>query len=222
MELTLSLMEVCRKYKVHFISDEIYGLSVFDQSVQFESVLSIPRERLPDPERTHFMWGMSKDFGLAGFRMGFIHSYNEDLVKCLDGMNLYTSASVHIQQLVAKLLLDTSWLDKVYFPANISRLTDSFSYIEARLSSLGIPVMGATAGLFCWADFSGYLETCTMEGEIRLFKRLFDEYKVYIVPGSMFGCKIVGWFRIIFAVGQETLEEGMDRIERALVKKSML
>ena len=42
------------------------------------------------------------------------------------------------------------------------------------------------------------------------------------MPGSMFGCKIVGWFRIIFAVGQETLEEGMDRIERALVKKSML
>ena len=46
MELTLSLMEVCRKYQVHFISDEIYGLSVHDQSVQFESVLSIPKEKV--------------------------------------------------------------------------------------------------------------------------------------------------------------------------------
>ena len=33
--------------------------------------------QLPDPQRTHFMWGLSKDFGLAGFRMGFIHSYNK-------------------------------------------------------------------------------------------------------------------------------------------------
>ena len=35
MELTISLMEVCKKHKVHFISDEIYGLSVFDTSAKF-------------------------------------------------------------------------------------------------------------------------------------------------------------------------------------------
>ena len=44
--LTLGLMEICKKYKVHFISDEIYGLSVFDSSVRFESVLSIPKEKV--------------------------------------------------------------------------------------------------------------------------------------------------------------------------------
>ena len=46
------------------------------------------------------MWGMSKDFGLAGFRMGFIHSYSKDMMKCLDGMQLYTSVPVHIQQVL--------------------------------------------------------------------------------------------------------------------------
>ena len=45
-KLTLSLMEVCRKYQVHFISDEIYALSVFDPSVKFESILSIPKEEV--------------------------------------------------------------------------------------------------------------------------------------------------------------------------------
>ena len=49
MELTLSLMEVCRKYQVHFISDEIYALSVFDPSVKFESILSIPKEQVRKP-----------------------------------------------------------------------------------------------------------------------------------------------------------------------------
>ena len=45
-ELTLNLMEVCNKHKIHFISDEIYGLSVYDSAVKFESVLSIPREQV--------------------------------------------------------------------------------------------------------------------------------------------------------------------------------
>ena len=44
--LTISLMQVCKKYKVHFISDEIYGLSVFDPSTSFDSVLSIPKDEV--------------------------------------------------------------------------------------------------------------------------------------------------------------------------------
>ena len=45
-DLTIGLMEVCRKYQVHFISDEIYGLSVFDPSASFDSVLSIPKDEV--------------------------------------------------------------------------------------------------------------------------------------------------------------------------------
>ena len=46
MELTLALMEICRKYKVHFISDEIYALSVYGKDQTFDSVLSIPIEKV--------------------------------------------------------------------------------------------------------------------------------------------------------------------------------
>ena len=54
---------------------------------------------------------------------------------------------------------------------------------------------------------SGYLETADRAGEMSLFQQLFTEAKVYLVPGSMFGCKIPGWFRIIFAVTPERWEE---------------
>ena len=37
--LTMELMRVCAKHQVHFISDEIYALSIFDKSEEFESVL---------------------------------------------------------------------------------------------------------------------------------------------------------------------------------------
>jgi hypothetical protein len=40
--LVLELLEVCSKYSVHFISDEVYALSVYDNTItQFESVLNL-------------------------------------------------------------------------------------------------------------------------------------------------------------------------------------
>lgn len=220
-DLTIRLMEVCKRHEVHFISDEIYGLSVFDPSSSFDSVLSIPRDELPDPERTHFMWGLSKDFGLAGFRLGFIHSYNRSLVQCLDGMSIFVSSSVHIQQVAAKLLSDKSWLDNIYFPTNLERLEKTFQLVNSRLSSLSVPVIRTQAGLFCWADFSLYLGTKDEAGEMELFEELMETAKVYIVPGSQFDCKIPGWFRIIFAVRSDVLDDGLDRIESVLKAKNI-
>ena len=71
-------------------------------------------------------------------------------------------------------------------------------------------------------DFSSYLEEQSAMAEMDLFRRWFEDHKVYIVPGSMLGCKKPGWFRIIFAISQDKLEEGMNRIERGLKKKPKL
>ena len=68
------------------------------------SVLSI--KDLPDRERTHFIWGFSKDFGLAQFRFGAMYSWNEKLIKAMDSMCLYTCVQGHIQDLTRKMLLD--------------------------------------------------------------------------------------------------------------------
>lgn len=34
-ETTLNLMKVCKKHSIHFISDEIYALSIFDTNSKF-------------------------------------------------------------------------------------------------------------------------------------------------------------------------------------------
>ena len=53
-----------------------------------------------------------------------------------------------------------------------------------------------------------------------LFKMLFEKHKLYIVPGSEFGCLRFGWFRLIFAVAREKLETALDRLALALDNKS--
>lgn len=43
--------------EVHVIVDEVYGLSTHDENTEFRSVLALD---LPDPNRTHVIWSMSK------------------------------------------------------------------------------------------------------------------------------------------------------------------
>jgi len=93
--------------------------------------------------------------------------------------------------------------------------------VNSRLASLSVPVVRAQAGLFCWADFSHYLSTQDEVGEMELFEELIGTAKVYINPGCKFDCKIPGWFRIIFAVRSDKLEQGLGRIETVLRAKNL-
>ena len=86
---------------------------------------------------------MSKDFGLAGFRMAFIHTYNKNVLKCLDGMSIFTSMPTHMQHVAATMLKDDQWLDNVFFPTNLKMLKTSYDFAVSNLEDLGIKVLQA-------------------------------------------------------------------------------
>lgn len=68
-------IEFCDKYKIQFVSDEVYAVSELANAsstnpVPFISALSIDVASLGcDPSRVHVIWSISKDFGSSGFRM---------------------------------------------------------------------------------------------------------------------------------------------------------
>lgn len=76
------LMTLCQKHGIHLISDEIYALSVWkntidevdEEAAMFKSVLSINTEGIIAPELVHVLWGTSKDFGANGLRLGVLIS----------------------------------------------------------------------------------------------------------------------------------------------------
>jgi aspartate/methionine/tyrosine aminotransferase len=74
-DLLVKCLKFCEKYQLHFISDEIYALSVFKnpeivEPTPFTSILSLDLEHVGvDPSRVHMVWSMSKDFGQSGIRM---------------------------------------------------------------------------------------------------------------------------------------------------------
>ncbi|XP_048463276.1 probable inactive 1-aminocyclopropane-1-carboxylate synthase-like protein 2 [Rhincodon typus] len=68
-------LEFANRYKLHVIVDEVYMLSIFGDVDSFQSVLSF--DKLPDPQRTHVMWGISKVKNFIGTNVKisvYVHS----------------------------------------------------------------------------------------------------------------------------------------------------
>jgi len=58
------LFGLCQKYNIHLVSDEVYGMSVFEvegeERTQFTSVLAIDPMSLLRTDQVHVLYGMSK------------------------------------------------------------------------------------------------------------------------------------------------------------------
>ena len=171
-------------------------------------------ENIPDPEMTHFIWGMSKDFGIASFRFGVLHTWNKDLMTIMNGMCLYSSVQGHVQEIGAKMLSDDKWLNHTYFPTNWNRLKAAYEECKDFFESLGCQVRPSSAGLFAWIKLTPFLKQLTGDKEKELFLNLLNNHKIYMPNGTEFGCQDPGWFRIIFAVKRDHWAEFCQRFRR--------
>ncbi|XP_077424721.1 1-aminocyclopropane-1-carboxylate synthase-like protein 1 isoform X2 [Vanacampus margaritifer] len=212
-EEMLSFLEFAKRNDLHAIIDEVYMLTVFDESVTFHSVLSL--ESLPDPQRTHIMWGLSKDFAMAGNRIGTLYTENQDFVEALAQLGPLHGISGTTQHQVAQLLQDREWISKEFLPENRRRLRAAHCYLRSELQTMDIDYLDRPAALYVWADFRKFLRAPSFEEELWMW-RCFLKHKVVLSCGQAFSCSIPGWFRIVFADHQRHLQLGLKRIREAL------
>nr|XP_023509677.1 1-aminocyclopropane-1-carboxylate synthase-like protein 1 isoform X2 [Equus caballus] len=191
-----NFLEFAKRHELHVMVDEVYMLSVFEESVGYRSVLSL--ERLPDPQRTHVMWATSKDFGMSGLRFGTLYTENRDVATAVASLCRYHGLSGLVQHQMAQLLRDRDWINQVYLPENHARLKAAHTYVAGELRALGIPFLSRGAGFFIWADLRKYLPEGSFEEERRLWRRFLD-HKVLVSFGKAFECKEPGWFRLVFS-----------------------
>lgn len=206
-------LEFAKRHELHVVVDEVYMLSVFEESVDYHSVLSL--ERLPDPQRTHVMWAASKDFGMSGLRFGTLYTENQDVATAVASLCRYHGLSGLVQHQMARLLQDHDWINQVYLPQNHARLKAAHTYVAGELRALGIPFLNRGAGFFIWADFRKHLPEATFEAEMLLWRRFLDN-KVLLSFGKAFECKEPGWFRLVFSDKAHRLHLGMQRVRQVL------
>ena len=70
------MMQFCAKHNLHYISDEIYGLSVLPESEEeedagppFISALAVANDELIPRSHVHVLWSLSKDLAASGIRL---------------------------------------------------------------------------------------------------------------------------------------------------------
>lgn len=227
----VAYMRLCQKYQIHLVSDEIYALSTWrnphDASPPpepFTSVLSIPLDGLIDPSLVHVLWGVSKDFGANGLRVGFVISqHNETLMNALLEVSIYSYASSVADHIVANILEDDAWVD-AYIETNQERLSESFSFAVGFLNDHDIPYApGSNAAFFLWIDLGkAFLDRHPDrrgdgDGDVTAeVTALLLKNKVFLGTGSLFGAEQPGIFRLTFSHPRPFLVEALKRIVKAI------
>ncbi|KXL48712.1 hypothetical protein M433DRAFT_152206 [Acidomyces richmondensis BFW] len=235
-ETLIELMKFCSKYKIHLISDEVYAGSVYEPpsffrterngnhtdefAPYFQSAIAFDSSQYIDKNYLHVLYGLSKDVGLSGLRVGVLYTVNEELWRAVSALNHFTWPGIATEKLSIKLLEDQDYL-ATFLAQNRKVLAERSNRAKHLLDEKGIKYApDACAGVFLWADFRPYLKITGKEGweaEAELRRRMLEDRKVMVNPGRMLSAEEPGWFRIITATKDDAeLTEGMRRIFAAL------
>jgi 1-aminocyclopropane-1-carboxylate synthase len=228
-ETIIEYLRLCEKYQIHFVCDEIYAFSVWKNKhdtnpppVEFTSVLSIPLDGIIEPSLVHVLYGMSKDFGANGLRVGYIISqHNPAFLKALVEVSIYSYASAVAEIIAANILEDDEWVDN-FIETNQSRLSENHSFVVEFLNKHQISYSpGSNAAFFLWVN----LGEAYLRGKANQYKDqditkevmgLLLNNRVFLANGSNFGAETPGVFRIVFSHPKPYLEEALKRVVEAI------
>ncbi|KAL0456649.1 UNVERIFIED_CONTAM: 1-aminocyclopropane-1-carboxylate synthase 2 [Sesamum latifolium] len=194
------------------IKVKVYAATVF-RSPEFVSVSEIIEEVECNRNLIHVLYGLAKDLGLSGFRVGIVYSYNDTVMNLCRKMSMVCLVSSQTQYFIARMLSDEEFIDE-FLSESAARLGRRHATFIKGLEKAGIKCLESNGAVYCWTDLRHLLKEPTFEAETRLWKTIVNVYKLNVLPGSTFHCNEPGWFRISFAsMDDETLQVALERIQ---------
>ena len=200
-------VDIAGEFNVALIVDEIYASSCFS-GVDFVSALSV------ESDNVITIGGLSKDFGLAGYTTAWACTTNEYILRAMKKQSHFYRLAAPVQRAI-EVFLDPAW--RVPFTnSNREKLTSNYVDTSNALNEIGVKVTPSQAGLVSWLDLTPFLRSEDEQGQLELYRYLLEQHRVHISPASGFYCSKPGFFRICFSQEQETLREGLRRIQQGL------
>lgn len=179
------------------VHDFAYGDLVFDGRKP-ESFLTTPGATEVGVE----MFSMSKTYGMAGWRLGFVLG-NAEIVDRLDLIQDHARAGIFTAVQEAGIAALTGPQDSVV--ERRRRYEVRRDRVLAALEETRLPRPVCEGSFYVWLELP---EDVTVE-------RLLAEFRVALAPGAGFGATGAGWARLSLAVTDEQLERGLERLVRA-------
>lgn len=211
----VKIMQFCQKHRLHLLSDEIYACSVFNSdepATPFTSILSIGSTNLINPGLLHVTYGLSKDFGAAGLRLGAIITRSQPVLRAIEAAMRFHNPSGASLAIGNAMLEDRVWC-RSFVDSSRSKLSQAHRHVTSQLKAMNIKYLpGSNAGFFVWIDLSPYLPS-ELDGELNqefaLAKRL-REVGVFLHPREEHSLE-PGWFRLVYTQDPRTVTEGLQR-----------
>jgi L-glutamine---4-(methylsulfanyl)-2-oxobutanoate aminotransferase len=177
------------------LHDFAYGDLVFDGR-RPDSFLAVDGAREVGVE----LFSMSKSYGMAGWRLGFVLG-NAEIVARIETLQDHVFAGIFrpVQE------------------AGIAALTGPQESVEERRATYERRrdrALGTLQGVEARSEGTFFVWFRLPEGVTA--ERLLTEHRVAVAPGEGFGERGRGWARLSLAVTDETLEAGLERLELAL------
>lgn len=214
----IALMKFCTQHNLHFISDEVYALTVFGtadaSSAPFTSVLEINTAGIIDPRFLHVEYGFSKGFGAPGLHIAALVTRNDEMQQAFKAIGLLHAPSGPSCAIALAMLDDKNFMEDT-MKLSRTKLAENYELVTSMLDEVGISYWkGGRAGFFLWMDLSKFLPPAeggqnNSERENILSGRLL-EGGIFLNPGAEWA-ESPGWFRLIFSHEKEMVEEGLRR-----------
>jgi aminotransferase len=202
-EELLAIARVVEKHDLLVISDEIYDRLVYGnhQHVMFASLPGMA-------ERTIHLGGMSKDYAMTGWRIGYAAGPT-DLLGAMRKIHQYLimSAPTAGQAAALAALIEPSAeqaVQEMLASYDIRRRT-----IVAGLNQIGLDCFEPKGAFYAFPS----IERTGMD-EHEFAERLLMEEKVAVIPGSAFGKGGEGHVRCAYAASLENIEIALERMYR--------
>jgi aspartate aminotransferase len=202
--------EVVLRHGLYVLSDEIYEQLVFG-GARHVSIASLSPEL---HDRTIVIGGVSKTWAMTGWRIGYAAA-PADLAEGIERLQGQSTSNPAAVSQYAALRAFTGPRE------SIRVMRECFArrreYIVQRLSSMrGVGLVPPEGAFYAFPDLSERIGAARngVTDSAGLSDFLIDEAKIVCVPGSAFGMD--GHLRLSYAISDQDIEEGLNRLEAAL------
>ncbi|MDA3814260.1 MAG: pyridoxal phosphate-dependent aminotransferase [Candidatus Cloacimonetes bacterium] len=205
------IAEVCLKYDIMIISDEIYEKLIYDGQ-EHMSIASISDEVR---ERTIVINGVSKAYAMTGWRLGYAAGSTEIIKRAARIQSHTTSCVNSITQKAAVVALNEC-------DDSIAKMRDEFqkrrNFLVDELNKIpNVKCRLPRGAFYAMPNIAYYLHNNQLgiKNCVKICEYLLQEYKVAIVPGSAFGAD--KYVRFSYATSMENIKEGLKRFKKGLI-----
>lgn len=205
-----AMADLALRHDLWIVSDEVWGDLVYPPH-RLTSMASLGPEVAA---RTFTVSGFSKNFALAGLRLGVLVSPSAALQQRVVTMAHADETAYGVSTLsqvagLAALRHGDPWLRR--FVRHLQRRRDQAVGRLRQMPGITCPLPQGTFVVF--PRFSGVALDA-----VALVEHLRERHRVAVVPGSprFFGPAAAGHLRISYATSEAILGEGLDRLERGL------